>query len=264
MSIARLSSLVRVVLAPNPHPLTLEGTNTYLIGNRNPIVLDPGPLIDEHLERVLREAGEPRLVLLTHRHPDHAEAAERFAEMARAPLAAFPVAGDPIGTGAGAIADRQRIAADGATLVAVHTPGHASDHLSFLLEEERALFTGDHVLGRGTTVVAHPDGDMADYLASLDLMRALEPRRFYPGHGPVVEDPGPLLDYYTAHRLEREQQVLAAIDTGDRTVEAMVERIYADVDRALHGAAALSVAAHLEKLRRDGALAVEDGRWRRL
>ena len=263
MSVTRLSPLVRVVLAPNPHPLTLEGTNTYLIGERNPVVLDPGPMIDEHLARVLDESGEPRLVLLTHRHYDHAESADRFAAMARAPVAAFPVTDDLVCSGAGAVRDGQRITTDGGTLIALHTPGHASDHLSFLLEEEQAVFTGDHVLGRGTTVVAHPDGDMVEYMSSLERVRALAPRRLYPGHGPVVEDPAPHLDFYVSHRLEREQQVLAAIDDGDETVHEMVERIYAEVDHALHGAAALSVSAHLTKLERDGVVIREGERWRR-
>ena len=263
MSATRLSALVRLVRADNPSPLTLEGTNTYLIGERNPIVLDPGPDDAAHLRRVLDQAGEPRLVLITHRHPDHAEGAERFAAMARAPLAAYPDGGSAFCSGAEVVRDRQTIHGDGATLVAMFTPGHASDHLSFWLEEERALFTGDHVLGRGTTVVAHPAGDMGDYLASLARARAADPARLYPGHGPVVDDPLPFLDYYIAHRLEREQQVLAAIDGGDGTVDAMVARIYADVDPVLHPVAALSVAAHLDKLRREGVLVEEGGRWRR-
>ena len=263
MSVVRLSPLVRVILAPNPSPYTLEGTNTYLIGERDPIVLDPGPSDEGHLERVLEKAGTPSVILLSHRHPDHAEGAERFADMARAPLAAYASQGSSICATAAAIADRQRITADGATLTAMYTPGHASDHLSFFLEEERALFTGDHVLGRGTTVIAYPDGDMAAYLASLDRARAAEPRRLYPGHGPVVEDPDPVLAYYKEHRLERERQVLDAIDAGDATVAEMVARIYADYDVALHGPAAMSVLAHLHKLRNEGVVKEEGEAWRR-
>lgn len=256
---SRLSALVRLVLAGNASPWTLEGTNTYVVGNRTPIVIDPGPEDAAHLGRVLQEAGMPSVILLTHTHPDHAEGARRFAEMSGSPIAAF-AAGD----GTAAVGDGQRIRAGDATLVAVRTPGHSSDHLCFWLEEERALFTGDHVLGRGTTVVAHPDGDMTDYLGSLDRVRGLGATRLYPGHGPVVEDPAPVLQYYVTHRLEREAQVLAAIDAGDRTVGEMVERIYADVDRALHGAAALSVSAHLDKLRFEGAVDEEEpGSWRR-
>ena len=263
MTVERLSPLVRLVRAPNPSPLTLDGTNTYLVGERAPIVIDPGPAIDEHLRRVLDEAGEVRLVLLTHRHPDHAEAAERFAGMARAPLAAYPVSDDIVCSGAGAVRDGQEIVGDGCTLLVIHTPGHASDHLAFLLREENALFTGDHVLGFGTTVVAHPDGDMSAYMDSLARVRDLAPVRLYPGHGPVVEDPASFIEYYISHRLEREQQVLDALDAGDATVDQMVERIYADVDETLHPAAALSVRAHLAKLAREKRVTGEDDRWQR-
>jgi glyoxylase-like metal-dependent hydrolase (beta-lactamase superfamily II) len=263
VSAVRLSPLVRVVLAPNPSPYTLEGTNTYLIGERDPIVLDPGPNDEGHLERVLEEAGTPSIVLLSHRHPDHAEGAERFADMARAPLAAYASNGSSVCATAAAIADGQRISADGATLTAMYTPGHARDHLSFMLAEEQSMFTGDHVLGRGTTVIAYPDGDLVAYLKSLDRARAAHPRRLYPGHGPVVEDPDPVLAYYKEHRLERERQVLAAIDAGDSTVTEMVKRIYAEYDEALHPAAALSVMAHLQKLRHEGVLNEEGDEWRR-
>jgi glyoxylase-like metal-dependent hydrolase (beta-lactamase superfamily II) len=257
--------LVRVVLAPNPSPVTLEGTNTYLIGERNPIVVDPGPNDAGHLERVLEEAGTPAVVILTHRHPDHAEGAERFAGMARAPLAAYANGGaGTVCSTAAPIADGQRITTDGATLVAMYTPGHASDHLSFTLEEEHSLFTGDHVLGRGTTVIAYPDGDLGAYLQSLDRARASEPKRLYPGHGPVVEDPDPVLAYYKEHRLERERQVLDAIDAGVVTVPEMVARIYADYDPSLHGAAALSVMAHLTKLRREGIVREDGEAWLRV
>jgi glyoxylase-like metal-dependent hydrolase (beta-lactamase superfamily II) len=257
----RLSDLVRLVRAPNPSSLTLEGTNTYVVGDRAPVVVDPGPAIDEHLEAVLDEAGQPALVVLTHHHPDHAEGAERFAAMARAPLAMF--ADHPAGVcaTAAAIADGQRIDVDGTALVAVHTPGHSSDHLSFFLEAERALLTGDHVLGRGTTVVAYPDGDMAAYMRSLERVRALHAATLYPGHGPALDEPEGVLDYYIAHRLEREQQVLEAIEAGLDKVSEMVERIYAAYDRSLHAAAALSVRAHLSKLAADGVVAERDGRW---
>ena len=263
MTAVRLSPLVRVVLAPNPSPYTLEGTNTYLIGERDPIVLDPGPDDTGHLEGVLEEAGTPSVVILSHRHPDHAEGAERFADMARAPLAAYASTGSSVCATAAAIADGQRISADGATITAMYTPGHAHDHLSFVLEEEQAMFTGDHVLGRGTTVIAYPDGDLVAYLKSLDRARAAHPKRLYPGHGPVVEDPDPVLAYYKEHRLEREQQVLDAIDAGDATVPEMVKRIYSDYDVSLHAAAALSVMAHLHKLLDEGILKQEGDAWRR-
>jgi glyoxylase-like metal-dependent hydrolase (beta-lactamase superfamily II) len=155
----RCSALVRRILAPNPSPWTLEGTNTWLVGLRAPIVIDPGPPIDEHLDAILEAAGEVRAVLLTHTHRDHAEGAEAFAARASAPLAvAHPPLNGHLCATAEPLVDGQRIVADGATLTVVATPGHASDHVAFLLEEEQAMFTGDHVLGRGTTVVAHPDG----------------------------------------------------------------------------------------------------------
>jgi glyoxylase-like metal-dependent hydrolase (beta-lactamase superfamily II) len=258
----RLSELVRLVRADNPSPITLEGTNTYIVGVRSPVVIDPGPNDPAHLERVLDEAGTPSLVVLTHRHLDHAEGAEKFAAMARAPLAAWAAPSASVCAGAAAIADGQRIDVDGATLVAVFTPGHASDHLAFLLEAERALFTGDHVLGRGTSVIAS-DGNLADYMASLRRARALDAARLYPGHGPVVEEPGPVLDFYISHREERERQVIEAMEAGDRRIEEMVARIYAAYDVSLHGAAAASVRAHLDKLVAEGRATQGEGdEWR--
>ena len=259
--VTRLSEHVTVVLAPNPSPITLEGTNTYVVGDRNPVVIDPGPNDTEHLERVLDAAGQPSAVLLTHTHPDHAEGAERFAEMARAPLAAY---GHTSGVCASAapITDGQRIDVNGSALVALFTPGHASDHLSFIFEAENTLFTGDHVLGRGTTVIAAPDGNLADYMRSLERARAVGATRLYPGHGPVVADPATVLDYYIAHRTEREQQILSALEAGDRQIGAMVARIYHDVDPVLHPAAALSVRAHLDKLVDDGMVTRRGDEWR--
>lgn len=251
MSITRLSPLVRVVLAPNPSPMTLEGTNTYIVGERAPIVIDPGPADEGHLARVLAEARDPSVVLLTHRHPDHAEGAARFASLAGLPA---PVPAP----------DKARTVAAGVSLLAIATPGHSSDHVCFLFEEERAVFTGDHVLGRGTTVIAFPDGELASYLASLDRLAAVHPQRFYPGHGPVVEDPAPVLAYYRAHRLEREAQILDAIDAGDVSVEQVVARVYADVAAVLHPVAAMSVRAHLEKLRAERVLVEkEPACWQR-
>ena len=262
MTATRLSEHVQIVLAPNPSPITLEGTNTYVVGERMPVVIDPGPDDIEHLERVLDAAGQPSVVVLTHTHPDHAEGAERFAAMARAPLAAYGHASGVCSTAA-PIADGQRIDIDGTFLVALFTPGHSSDHLSFVFEAERALFTGDHVLGRGTSVIAAPDGDLADYMASLERARAVGASRLYPGHGPVIDEPRAVLDYYIEHRLERERQVLAALEAGDERIEDMVARIYVDVDPVLHPAAALSVRAHLDKLAREGAVRVEGATWRR-
>jgi glyoxylase-like metal-dependent hydrolase (beta-lactamase superfamily II) len=241
--VTRLSPLVRVVLAPNPSPMTLQGTNTYVIGDAPVVVVDPGPNDEDHLERVLAEAGRVAVVAISHRHPDHAAGAQRFAEMCAAPLVA-PTDGD-------------QVAGGDVMLRVIATPGHSSDHVCFSLEVEGAMFTGDHILGEGTTVVAHPDGDMQAYLNSLEVLRAMEITRMYPGHGPLIEHPREVLDYYVSHRLERERQVLDAIDAGDRTVEQIVERIYVDVDQVLHPVAAITIRAHLEKLRREGRLPAE-------
>jgi glyoxylase-like metal-dependent hydrolase (beta-lactamase superfamily II) len=249
------SPRVTRVLAPNPSPLTLEGTNTFVVaepGASTAVVIDPGPADEGHALAVVGAcAGRGvELVLLTHTHVDHAEGARAFADRVGAPLAALapgwaspdaPVlaAGDPVG-------------AAGLELRPLPTPGHAADHCCFELAAERAVFTGDHVLGRGTTVVEWPGGDMADYLASLELLLDLRPERLYPGHGPLVGDAMARVEGYLAHRLDREAQVLAALAAGDRTPAEVVARVYVAVDPALHPAAELSVRAHLAKLAREG------------
>jgi glyoxylase-like metal-dependent hydrolase (beta-lactamase superfamily II) len=254
-----LSALVRLLRADNPGPYTLEGTNTYLVGERAPVVIDPGPDDLAHLEAVLAEAGEVSLVVLTHTHPDHAAGAERFAAMARAPLAAFR---SGVCGGASTIADGDAIAAPGVEMRALHTPGHASDHLCFHLPAENVLFSGDHVLGRGTSVIAYPDGNLTDYLASLHKARAVGAQRIFPGHGPTVEDPAGVLDGYIAHRAERQEQIREALRAGARTVDDIVTVVYPGLDAALRGAAGSSVRAHLDKLVGDGEAVYDDhGTW---
>jgi glyoxylase-like metal-dependent hydrolase (beta-lactamase superfamily II) len=256
------SPRVTRVLAPNPSPLTLEGTNTFVVGEpgaSTAVVIDPGPDDDGHATAVVRACGGRgvELVLLTHTHVDHAEGARAFAGRAGAPLAALApgwaspdapdlAAGDPV-------------AAAGLELRPLPTPGHAADHCCFELAAERAVFTGDHVLGRGTTVVEWPGGDMGDYLASLELLAELRPERLYPGHGPMVPDAVARVEGYLAHRLDREAQVLAALAAGDRTPAEVVARVYAEVDPALHPAAELSVRAHLAKLVLEGRVATDGG-----
>lgn len=247
----RLSERVTLVLAPNPSPMTLDGTNTYVVGTeRTVIVIDPGPHDDGHFERVRAAIGDAEVagVFLTHWHGDHAGGVRAFATQVDAPIGSW----SPLTETAPLeipLRDGERAGAGDVFLAAIHTPGHASDHLCFWLEEERALFTGDHVLGRGTTVVAHPDGDMSSYLASLAKIRDLDAARLYPGHGPVIDDPATIVDGYIAHRLERERQVLDAMPG---TPEQLVAVIYSDVDPVLHPVAAMSVRAHLAKLAREG------------
>jgi glyoxylase-like metal-dependent hydrolase (beta-lactamase superfamily II) len=255
------SPRVTRVLAPNPSPLTLEGTNSFVVaepGSGTAVVIDPGPDGQGHaLALVGACAGRGvELVLLTHTHVDHAEGARAFAERVGAPLAAMA---DGWSTaGAPELASGAPVAAGGLELRPLPTPGHAADHCCFELAAERAVFTGDHVLGRGSTVVEWPGGDMADYLASLELLADRRPERLYPGHGPLVPDAVARIEGYLTHRRDREAQVLAALAAGDRTPAEVVARVYAEVDPALHPAAELSVRAHLVKLVREGRVATGD------
>jgi len=243
------------VLAPNPSPLTLDGTNTWVIaepGSAAVLVVDPGPHDEGHLRRVLSvaSAGDRRVaqIVLTHGHSDHAAGAARFAELSGAPVGAL----DPAlrlgsdGYAAGAV-----ITAAGCVVRVVGTPGHSGDSLSLLLEADGALLTGDTVLGRGTTVIAG-DGSLGDYLRTLDELRSLADaaalRVLLPGHGPLLGDPAGVLDYYIAHRRERLDQVRAALAAGARTPAEIVEIVYADTDPAVRGAAEWSVRAQLDYL----------------
>jgi glyoxylase-like metal-dependent hydrolase (beta-lactamase superfamily II) len=243
------------VLAPNPSPMTLDGTNTWVIagpGASSVLVVDPGPDDEEHLRRVVdaASAGDRRVtqIVLTHGHPDHSAGAARFAELTGAPVGAL----DPAfrlgseGFAAGAVLD-----AGGCELRVVATPGHTADSLSLLLTADGALLTGDTVLGRGTTVIAS-DGSLGDYLQTLDELRSLADeaglRVLLPGHGPLLSDPAGVLDYYIAHRKERLDQVRAALAAGARTPAEVVEIVYADVDRSLWPAAEQSVRAQLDYL----------------
>jgi glyoxylase-like metal-dependent hydrolase (beta-lactamase superfamily II) len=239
------------VLAPNPGPFTLEGTNTWVVGRSPSVVVDPGPDDAGHILAVLDEAEPVGAVLLTHHHPDHAPGAVRLAEAASVPVHAFrPEDGER------AIADGGVIEVGETRVRAVHTPGHTPDHVCFLVEPEGFLFTGDTVLGRGTSIVDPPEGDMAAYMRSLERLRALEPRAIYPGHGPVIFTPIGRLEYYLRHREERERQVVQALEKGSRTASDLVPSIYAgEVTEDVYPAAGRSVLAHLLKLEREGRVA---------
>jgi glyoxylase-like metal-dependent hydrolase (beta-lactamase superfamily II) len=241
------------IRAPNPGPMTLDGTNTWVLREpdaRRCVVIDPGPDDPGHLHRVAAAAGPVGVVLLTHGHDDHAGGARRFAELVRAPVRAL----DPTHRlGAEGLGEADVVAVDGLEIRVLATPGHSGDSLSFHLPADAAVLTGDTVLGRGTTVVAHPDGRLADYLASLRRLRALATAAYattlLPGHGPVVTDPAGLIDDYLAHRGVRLGQVRAAVAAGARTAREVVERVYADVDPVLWPAAEMSVRAQLDYLR---------------
>lgn len=234
-----------VVLAPNPGPMTLDGTNTWVLrgpASESCVVVDPGPLLEGHLAEVA-SYGPVDVVLLTHGHLDHSEGARRFAELTGARVRALDPAhrlGDE-GLGEGDV-----VAAAGLELRVLATPGHSSDSLSFVLDD--AVLTGDTVLGRGTTVVAHPDGVLGDYLASLRRLRELGERTVLPGHGPELPSAGVAAEAYLAHREQRLDQVRAALAAGAQTPQQVVETVYADVDPVLWPAATLSVRAQLAYL----------------
>ncbi len=258
-----LDEITTVVLAPNPGPMTLEGTNTYLLGapgSGSVLVVDPGPDDASHRQAVEAAIHEREVaaVVLTHHHGDHAEAAG-WASAWGAPLRAFTPALVP--GEARTLRDAESVSGGGVTVEAVHTPGHASDHLCLRIDETGVILTGDHVLGRGTTVVAWPDGDMKAYLASLQRLAQIPATALYPGHGPVLGDPPRVLGEYLAHRYERERQVVDALRAGDTTPAEIVRRVYADVDLVLHPAAERSVRAHLAKLVSDGHVSERDGSY---
>lgn len=235
------------VLAPNPGVRELEGTNTYVVGEAPAIVVDPGPDDRGHLEEVERAAGRIGTIVLTHDHPDHAPGALRLAEATGAAVRALRPP-----TGGHRLRDGELVGSDGATLRAIATPGHSPDHVAFWSAGSRALFTGDAVLGRGTSVIDPPEGDLVAYLRSLKRMRELEPLTIYPGHGPIVLRGSLKLDEYLEHRAMRERQVLDALVEDARTVDELVATIYADYPSDVLELAGRSVLAHLIKLDAEG------------
>ncbi|MGW7517007.1 MBL fold metallo-hydrolase [Streptomyces sp. NPDC054796] len=248
------------VLAPNPSPMTLDGTNTWIVaepGSDLAVVIDPGPLDEAHLKNVVataeRAGRRVALTLLTHGHPDHSDGAARFAELTGTSVRALDPAmrlGDE-GLAAGDV-----VTTGGLELRVVPTPGHTADSLCFHVPADAAVLTGDTVLGRGTTVVAHPDGRLGDYLDSLRRLRSLTVDdgvgTVLPGHGPVLDDAQGAIDFYLAHRAKRLAQVETAVENGYVTSSEVVAHVYADVDRSLWPAAELSVKAQLDYLGEHG------------
>jgi glyoxylase-like metal-dependent hydrolase (beta-lactamase superfamily II) len=273
--LARLSPLVRRVTAPNPGPFTDKGTCSYIAGAGEVAIIDPGPDDPRHIEALLGAIKGERLryILVTHTHRDHSPAARVLAEKTGAVIAGCAPYSEPpdlayTGPGLDAAHDRDyapdRILEDGetlcvggATIETLATPGHTANHLCFALREEKALFTGDHVMAWSTTVVAPPDGSMRDYMGSIERMRARDDVIFWPGHGGPVRHTQRYLRALLHHRRAREAAILQRLEAGDETISAIVARVYDKVDRRLHGAAALTVFAHLEDLIDRGLVAAQ-------
>ena len=274
----RVSPRISRVVADNPGPFTFKGTGVYIVGNKDVAVIDPGPDDASHVDALKRALEGRRVthILVTHTHSDHSPAAKPLKEWSGAKTYAFgphgsgkledgvrvEEGGDMQFTPDVRVKDGEIIKGNGFTFECVFTPGHTSNHMCYALKEENALFTGDHVMGWSTTVVTPPDGDMAQYMASVKKLMARSDATLYPTHGAPVTDPKPFLAAYLEHRLDRERQILACIREGLPTIPQMVARMYADVDKRLHPAASRSVLAHLIQLEQEGRVVNDGGRYR--
>ncbi|HEV2754294.1 MAG TPA: MBL fold metallo-hydrolase [Actinomycetota bacterium] len=258
----RVSPLVHVVLAPNPGLMTGPGTNTYVVGTGPTFVVDPAVPDPDYVTTVAAAAGEVEAILVTHRHGDHTRGvrALRTALGAEVPVRAWTDA--PVdGLVPRPLSEGETLAAGRATLRALHTPGHASDHVCFYLEGAATLFSGDCILGEGTAVIAPHDGDMGDYLRTLERLRDLHLERIFPGHFRPLSGGRAVVDGYIEHRKARERRIVDALRSGAETVPEIVARAYEDTPEELHPAAAMSALAHLELLARGGRVESRDDRW---
>ena len=264
---ATIAPGLRVVLAPNPGPMTGPGTNQYLLGDDDPVLLDAAALDAENQSRFRAAGPAPRALVLTHTHPDHVGGAHAVRAAFGVPIAVHrrhahaTVDGLPLRPER-LLDDGDEVEFTGGRLRVLHTPGHESGHCCFYEPERRWLFTGDTILSTGTTVIAPPDGDMRAYLASLERLAGLDLALILPGHGPPIDRPYDTIAEYLAHRRMREAQIVDALAAGIDRIADVVPRLYADVPAILHGMAALTVRAHLEKLIAEGRAVEDDGRFR--
>lgn len=256
----RLSPLVQVVLAPNPGAMTGPGTNTYVVGTGPTLVIDPAVGDTSYMDALSAVGGDVEAILVTHRHPDHIGGVAALVERTGAPARAFGDA-DAGGVPVRPLADGEIVEVAGADLRALHTPGHASDHLCFLFEGPASLFAGDNILGEGTAVIAPPDGDMRAYLDSLRRLRGLNIDRIYPGHWRPLDGGRDVIERYIAHRKEREAAILTALEDGAATIEEIVARVYTDTPAQLHPIARFQALAHLQMLEDDDEVTRMGERW---
>jgi glyoxylase-like metal-dependent hydrolase (beta-lactamase superfamily II) len=275
--VERPHRVVRRVLAPNPSAFTFTGTQSFIVGEGEVAVIDPGPDDRNHVEALIAAVAGERVaaIVCTHTHRDHSPASRALAAATGAPIVGCaPLAIEDGGPRADAsfdfdyvpdrvLGDGERIEGEGWALDAVATPGHTSNHLCFALEGTGILFTGDHVMGWSTTIVSPPDGDMSDYMASLELLVPRGDTAYFPAHGPPIEDPKAHVARLIEHRRMRERQIVAALESGTARIEAMVPSLYADIDPRLHPAAACSVLAHLIDLETRGLVRTEGEAWTR-
>jgi glyoxylase-like metal-dependent hydrolase (beta-lactamase superfamily II) len=272
----QLSPRVRRLTAANPGVLTGPGSNTYLVGNNEIAVIDPGPLDPSHIDAILR-AGDNKIrwIVVTHTHEDHSPAAAPLAKATGAQLigAMYPDDGyqDTTFRADRSIQHGQQLQTNEFTLEALHTPGHVGNHFCYLLKEEGMLFTGDHIMEGSTVVIIPPSGDMADYMASLQLLKQYPVQALAPGHGKLILQPFDYIDYLIQHRLKRERKAVEGLHkTGETTLKALVPVVYDDVDKSLYNIAAISLWAHLLKLEKEGLVlqssgsgtTFNEGRWR--
>ena len=263
--ITTLADGVRRLIAPNPGMMTGPGTNTYLIGTDAIAVIDPGPVIDSHLDSIAA-AGNIQWILVSHTHPDHSPGAMRLAGLTGAKIVGMPA---PEGQHQDKTFQPDQVPAGGDVLKTadfelqmLHTPGHASNHICFLHTGHRWLFTGDHIMNGSTVVIDPPDGDMRSYLTSLGELKQIDIAAIAPGHGDVFDNPYEVIDWIINHRLSRESKVLLALsENPGLTSHELVPHVYSDVDERLYGWAERSLLAHLIKLQKDRLAAVNDSRW---
>jgi glyoxylase-like metal-dependent hydrolase (beta-lactamase superfamily II) len=262
--VEKLSPLIRRVIARNPSAFSFHGTGTYIIGEGEVAVIDPGPMLDEHIEALMQGLTGETIshILVTHTHSDHSPAARIIKERSGAPTYAYGPHGSgkqdldiPVDGGADFdfnpdvfVSHGELIKGSGWTMECVYTPGHTSNHMCFQLKEEKALFTGDHVMGWSTSIISPPDGDMTSYMESLELLLNRDDELYWPTHGDCITDPKPFVRSFIEHRLERESQILSALASGQNHIEEMVPGMYTELDKRMYPAAARSVLAAIIRL----------------